>query len=187
MTPEQWSLVASFIAMMLIAGSYFWKNKSGFLILQSSGMVFLMISYCCDGLYFPMIGLTVGLARSLIFYAYEKKDKVAPIAWPYIFTGLSVVAYLIINVGILHTQEWYDSIYLIGLVLYAFVLRIRNIEVLRYVVTLPTAVSILYHILSGAAIFAVISYCFELCANIVAILKYNVFEKKKEEKEYEES
>ena len=87
MTPEQWSLVASFIAMMLIASSYFWKKKSGFLLFQSMGMVFLMISYCLDGLYFPMIDLTVGLARSLIFFAYEKKDKEAPIFWPYLFTG----------------------------------------------------------------------------------------------------
>ena len=186
MAAEQWSLVASFIAMILIAGSYFVK-KSGFLLLQSSGIVFLMVSYCLEGLYFAMIGLGVGLARSLIFYAYEKKDKIAPIAWPFIFTGVSIVADLVINVKILNAQEWYDAIYLIGLVLYAFVFRIRNIEVLRYVITIPTALSILYNVVSGAAIFAVFSYCFELGANIVAILKYHVFEKKSEEREDEKN
>jgi hypothetical protein len=187
MTPEQWSLVASFVAMLLIASSYFWKNKSGFLLMQAMGMVFLMVSYCLDGLYFPMIGLTVGLARSLIFYAYEKHDKVAPLFYPFLFTGLSVIAYLVINVGILHVQAWYDSIYLVGLVLYAFIFRIRNIEALRYIVTIPTALSILYNVVSGAAIFAVISYCFELGANLVSILKYHVFGKNKEDEEYEKN
>ena len=187
MTAHQWSLVASFIAMMLIASSYFWKKKSGFLLFQSLGIVFLMVSYCLDGLYFPVIGLIVGLARTLIYFAYEKRDKVAPIFWPFVFTGLSIAAYLVINVGILHTQQWYDIIYLIGLVLYAFVFRIRNVEVLRYTVTIPTAVSVLYNVVSGAAIFAVISYCFELGANILSILKYHVFAKTRQEKKHEEN
>jgi hypothetical protein len=186
MTAEQWSLVASFIAMVLIAGSYFVK-KDGFLILQSSGIVFLMISYCLEGLYFPMIGLTVGLARTLIFLGYEKKNLLAPIFWPFVFTGLSVTAYLIINVGILNEQKWYDAIYLIGLIMYAFVFRIRNIETLRYVITIPTALSIFYNVVSGAAIFATISYSFELCANIVAIIKEHIFGKEKEEKVNEEN
>ena len=185
MTVEQWSLVTSFAAMGWIVSSYFLNSKGKYLLFQSIGIVFLMASYCLDGLYFPMIGLTVGLARSLIFFAYEKKDKEAPIFWPYLFTGLSVVAYLIINVGITKTQAWYDILYLIGLVFYAFVFRIRNIETLRYVITIPTALSILYNVVSGAAIFAVISYSFELCANIVSILKYHVFEKRKEENNHE--
>ena len=134
-----------------------------------------------------MIGLSVGLLRTVIFYGYEKNNKVAPIIWPFIFTGMSVVAYLVINVGILDTKEWYDGLYLVGLVMYAFVFRIRNMEVLRYAITIPTALSILYNIVSGAAIFAVISYCFELCANIGSILKYNVFEKRREDKKREEN
>ena len=79
-------------------------------------------------------------------------------------------------------HSWYDILYLIGLVFYAFVFRIRNIETLRYVITIPTALSILYNVVSGAAIFAVISYCFELCANILSILKYHVFGREKKEK-----
>lgn len=180
MTPEQWSLVASFIAMTLIASSYFWKSKSGFLLFQSIGMVFLMLSYCFDGLYFPMIGLAVGLARALIYYAYEKKDKLAPIFWPYLLSALSIAAYFIVNIAILGTAQWCDLLYLIGLIGYAFIFRIRKVEALRYAVTIPTAISLLYTIVGGAALFAIISYAFELCANIISILKYHVFEKKEE-------
>ena len=74
MTTEQWSLLASFVTMALVASSYFLKDKRGYLLFQSVGMIFLMASYCLDGLYFPMIGLSIGLARALIFFAYEKKS-----------------------------------------------------------------------------------------------------------------
>ena len=105
---------------------------------------------------------------------------------PFIITALSVGAYLIVNVGILKTQNPYDVLYLIGLVLYAFAFRIRNLEVFRYMVTIPTAMCLLYNVVSGAAIFATLSYGFELCANVVAILKYHVFGREIKEKVYEQ-
>ena len=182
MTPEQWSLVASFAAMAWIVSSYFLNSKGKYLLFQSIGIVFLMASYCLDGLYFPMIGLAIGLFRAVIFYAYEKGNKEAPLFWPFVIAALSVGAYFIVNVGVLKTQNPYDILYLIGLVLYAFAFRIRNLEVFRYVVTIPTALSLLYNVLSGAAIFASLSYGFELCANVVAILKYHVFARETKEK-----
>ena len=97
MTAHDWSLLASFVAMALIASSYFLKSKGGYLLFQSVGMIFLMISYCLDELYFPMIALAVGLARALIFFVYEKKDKEAPLVWPFVLAIVSVVAYFIIN------------------------------------------------------------------------------------------
>lgn len=190
MPPETWSLIVSFIAMALIISSYFLKSKSGFLLFQSLGMVFLMTSYLLDQLYFAMIGLGIGLARALVFFAYEKKNKNASVLWSFFFSGLTIAVYLIVNIGILDSAKWEDIVYLVGLVFYAFVFRIRNLELMRYTVTIPTALSILYNVLCKATPFVVISYVFELVANIVAILKYHVFGKNKEEqtkeKEYEE-
>lgn len=185
MTAHDWSLLASFVTMALIASSYFLESKGGYLLFQSIGMIFLMTSYCLDKLYFPMIALAVGLARALIFFVYEKKDKEAPIVWPILLAVVSVIAYFIINVQILQTQNAYDMLYLVGLVLYPFAFRIRKLETFRYVVTIPTAICLLYNVVSGAAIFAVLSYGFELGANIVAILKYNVFGRQTKEKLYE--
>ena len=62
MTVEQWSLVTSFAAMAWIVSSYFLNSKGKYLLFQSIGIVFLMASYCLDGLYFPMIGLAIGLS-----------------------------------------------------------------------------------------------------------------------------
>ena len=41
---ENWALLVSFIAMVWIVSSYFMKGKSGFLLCQVIGMVFLMVN-----------------------------------------------------------------------------------------------------------------------------------------------
>ena len=167
-----------FVAMALIIASYFVKNKSGFLLFQSLGIVFLMVSYLLEGLYFAMIGLGIGLQRALVYFVYEKKDKQAPIAWAFVFAGLTLAVYFIVNIWVLRSARIEDIVYLVGLALYAFVFRIRDLEVMRYTATIPTALSILYTVLCRATPFVVLSYIFELSANIAAILKYHVFAKK---------
>ncbi len=187
MTAETWSITVSFVAMLLIAMSYFFKNKSGFLLFQAMGMVFIMTSYLLDGEYFAMIGLGIGLARALVFFGYEKKDKKASVLWSVFFSVLTVAVYFIVNVGILKEAKWRDVVYLIGLVLYAFIFRIRDLELMRYTVTIPTALSILYNVLCRAAPFIIVSYVFELGANILSILKYHVFAKTKETQQEKEN
>ena len=187
MPPETWSLIVSFIAMAFIVSSYFLKNKSGFLFFQSIGICFLMASYLFDQLYLAVIGLVIGLVRMAVYFIYEKKNKEIPLIWPFIFVASMGLVYLIVNIGILHNSRIEDVIYIIGLAFYAFVFRIRNLELMRYLSTIPTALSILYNVLCKAAPFVVISYTFELIATIVAILEYHVFGKKKEERKNEKS
>ena len=178
MTKEQWAVIVSLIAMLLIASSYFFKKKSYYLALQGAGMVFLMASYLCTGEYFAMIGLAIGLARALCYFAFEIHDKNASIFFPLLFSGLSIVAYFIINFWILKTTKPADIIYLLGLVGYAFIFWIRDLKTVRYLVTIPTTLSILYNVLIRAVPFVVISYSFELLANLVSIAKYDLFKKK---------
>ena len=178
---KTWALIFSFIAMVLIAASYFVKTKGEFLVLQGSGIVFLMSSYLCNGQYFAMVGLGIGLVRCIIFYLYERQEKEAPIVWCYVLCALSFAAYGVINFGISNTAQPADILYLIGLVLYMFIFRIRNIKTVRFLILIPTALSIAYNVWAASPIFAVISYCFEMLANVVAILRYDVFGKEKNE------
>lgn len=171
---ENWALFVSFIAMVLIAASYFMKGKSGFFLYQVLGMIFLMTSYLLTQDYFPMIGLGIGMGRSITYFVFEKKDKNPSIFWPILFSVLSVFAYVVINVIILQTANATAIIYLLGLVLYAFVYWIRDLEKMRYLATIPTALCILYNVVSKAPVFTVISYTFELCANVAAIYKYHI-------------
>lgn len=175
---ETLAFIVSFIAMVLIAASYFFKEKEKYLLFQLIGIVFLMLSYFFTGAFFAMIGLGIAIMRTLVFFLYEKKGKTAPLWIAFLFCGLSALAYFIVNFGILQTAKPNDIIYLLALFGYAFVFRIRNIKIVRFTVLIPTVLSIVYNVAIGAVPFVIISYTFELGANIVSIFKYHVFNKK---------
>ena len=61
--------------------------------------------------------------------------------------------------------------------MYAFIFRVRNLKFVRFAMIVPTVLSILFNILTSAAIFATMSYVIELVATVVAIFKFHVFNK----------
>lgn len=186
------ALIASFVAMLLIASSYFFKKKELYLLFQAIGMVFLGLNYFFTLEFFAMLGLAVGLFRALVFFFYEKKDKLAPIFWAYLCAGLTLAAYFIVN---WNSIKPLDIIYMVSLILYAFIFRIRDLKLMRFTVLAPNFLAVLYNVLIQATPFATLSYAFELGANIVSILKYHVFGKEEtkqteepsKEKTYEEN
>ena len=127
MKSEILSLIASFIAMAFVICSYFVKKKN-FLLFQSLCIVFLIISYFFNLQFFAMVGLIIGLARALTYYYYESKNVDAPIYWSLIFCFLTLASYFIINIWILKDAKFIDVLYLIGLLLYIFIFRIRDIK-----------------------------------------------------------
>ena len=172
------ALIASFIGMLLVICSYFTRKKEGFLLFQALCIVFLIISYFFTVQFFAMVGLAVGLLRSLTYFYYEKKEKDAPIWVPLLLAGMTLASYFVINFVILGTSEPLDVLCLIALVGYVFIFRVRNLKLVRFLMPLPTVLSILFNLLTDAAIFATLTYVFELSANVVSILKYHVFTKK---------
>ena len=173
-----------FIAMALVASSYFFTKKEWYLLLQSSGIVFLILSYLLTGEYFAMLGLGVGLVRTITFFAYEKRDKTAPLWLAVLFAFLTVLAYGIVNLCILQTAKPLDILYLISLVGYAFVFRIREVKTVRFASILPTALAVVYNAAVGAVPFVIVSYSFELAAIILSIFKYHVLHQEKNKRSY---
>ena len=176
---ETLALIVSFFAMVLIAMSYFVKNKNAYLVFQASGIVGLILSYVFTEKYFAVVGLTIGLVRTLVYFAYEKKDKIAPLFVPLIVSFFTACSYCIINLGILKDGNIWDILLLVGYVCYAFAFRIRDMKKLRYFMLIPTGFALVYNIAVHAAIFTVCAYIFELCANLVSIFKFYVLPKKK--------
>ena len=172
------ALIASFIAMSFVVVSYFVRKKELYLLFQFLCIIFLIISYFFSVEFFAMVGLIIALFRTLTFYLYEKRGVLAPIVWPIIFTVLSLASYFIINLWILNTVKPVDILFLIGLILYAFIFRIRDLKIVRFSMLAPTGLSIAYNVLANAPIFAVLSYTFELSANILSIIKYHVIKPK---------
>ena len=173
--------------MLLIGVSYFFTKKKYYLFFQASGIVFLMASYLFDEAFFAMVGLGVALVRTLVYYAYEKRDKFTPVWVGVLFVALTVAAYVIVNLCILKTAKPIDIICVASLVAFALVVRIRDLETVRYLVLLPIALSIVYNAFSGAAVFVTVSYSFELVMSVLAICKYQIFNKKAKENTNEQS
>ena len=165
------ALIASFIAMGFVVAAYFVKKKEYYLLCQLICVGFLVLSYLFSAQYFAVIGLSVGMFRTLTFFYYERKEKFAPIVWSFVFSALTLGAYFLVNFAILKTAQPLDIVCLVGLVLYAFIFRIRNLRIVRFAMLIPTVLFIFFNALTGAAIFATLTYVFELVANLTAIVK----------------
>ena len=166
------SYIFSIIALILFSSSYFFNNKKKYLVLQLSGNVFLSVSYLLIGSYFAMVSLMIGIARGLICYSYEKRDRRVPV---YLIVGLCVVTvstYIIINHVVLSQSSVWDVLYLFASCMYAITFAIRNIRVMRYVVLIPHSSAVLYNLLINAPISSAISYGIELAVTVAAIIKY---------------
>ena len=166
------SVILSFIGLAVVVAAYFVRKKELYMFLQGSCMLLMVLSYFFISEYFAMISLTVALSRTITYYIYEKKDKDTPLWLPFLFSGLTISVYFIVNLGILHTAKPIDIICLVTQCLYTFVFRIRSLKVVRYVVCAPTILGTIYNIAIEAPIFSVLIYVFEFAANIVAILKF---------------
>ncbi len=175
------ALIFSFIAMAFVMCAYFVHKKSFYLLFELLCIIFLIISYFFTVQFFAMIGLSIGLCRTVIFFIYEEKGKVAPIYLSFIISIATLISYFVVNLGILKTAQPLDILCLIALICYAFIFRIHNLKIVRFTMIIPTVLSILFNVLTNAAIFTTLTYVFELSANLVSILKYHVLGKIKKE------
>ncbi|MBR7111095.1 MAG: YgjV family protein [Clostridia bacterium] len=176
------SLIAGFLALVFVIFAYF-TSKKNFLVFQALCIIFLIISYFFNLQFFAVVGMTISLIRSLTFYFFEKKNINASIIWSFIFATLTTISYVVVNFIILGSAQPLDLLCLSALIMYAFIFRIRNLKIVRFTMLAPTILSILFNILTGAAIFATMSYGFELGANLVSIVKYDILKKNKPIKE----
>ena len=166
------AFIASFIGMLFVIIAYMLKKKSLYLACQSLCLVFLIIAYFFEVNFFGMIALGIGLARSLTFFIYEKKDKYAPIIWSFVFS-LATTANFLVTLLVLKTGQALDVLCLLALILYAFIFRVRSLKIVRFTMLVPTILSIVYNILVHAAVFTTLTYVFELLVNCVSIVRFH--------------
>ena len=175
------SFVMSTIALILYSVSYFFTSKRNYLISQLSGNVFLSVSYLLIGSYFTMVAVLIGVARGVICFVFEKKNKEVPVYYIIGLCTATILCYVIINYVILQSQaSVWDCLYLFASCMYAITFAIRNLKVMRYMVLLPHTSAVAYNLLIHAPISSAISYGIELCVTLVAIVKYDLLGNKKQ-------
>ena len=151
------------------------NSKRNYLVSQLSGNVFLSVSYLLIGSYFTMVAVMIGIARGLICYVYEQKNKRVPIYWIIGLCLTTICSYVVINYVVLRSQaSAWDVLYLFASCMYAVTFAIRNLRVMRYVVLLPHTSAIAYNLLIHAPISSAISYGIEALVTVVAIVKCEV-------------
>ncbi|MBE7061633.1 MAG: YgjV family protein [Clostridiales bacterium] len=166
------SFIAGLLAMLCACISYFVKKKAIFLVLQALAIIFLAVSCLFNVQYYACISYGLSLVRVFIYYIFERKDKPIKLWISGIFALLVVISYVLTNIIILQNYGAVDLLILIANLMYTFVFAMRNMCKLRLCFIPPTIISIVYFILSHATPFVIISYCFELVANTVAIILY---------------
>lgn len=185
---ETVSTIIGFVAMIFAMSSYFVKKKSIFLVAQAGAILSLAFSCLFILQYYAMVSYAIGLIRVGVFYLFEKSDKSVPRWLIALFVGLYLAFYFIVNVGILHQFNKLDIMLVIANVFFTVAFSIRNLTLLRYVFLVPLALCVVYFVLlPGGSAFVIISYSFELLANIVAIamsskIVYMFVKKHKEKK-----
>ena len=170
----EFSFVMSTIALVLYSLSYFFNTKKNYLIIQLTGNVFLSVSYLLIGSYFTMVSVMIGIVRGLICYAYEKKDKKVPVYAIVSLCAVTILCYFVINYILLSQSSLWDVIYLFASCMYTVTFTMRNIRVMRYVITIPHVSAIVYNLLIKAPVSSAISYTIELGVTVVAIVKYEI-------------
>ncbi len=186
---ETVSTIIGFVAMLFAMSSYFVKKKSIFLVAQAGAILSLAFSCLFIEQFYAVASYTIGLTRVVVFYLFEKKDKRVPRWLIAFFVALYVVFYVIVNVIILETFNKVDVLLVIANVFFTVAFSIRNLSLLRYIFLIPLVICVIYFIiLPGGSIFVIISYTFELFANVFAIalnskIAYFFVKRKKQKKQ----
>ncbi len=165
------SEIAGIVTLIMMIISYLFRKKSSYLLCQTIGLCCMFFSYLFGNEYFAMVALTVSLTRTLVFFIYEKQDKKAPLLLSFLFAGLTLCAYILVNHIILNTSKPIDVLYLLAQIMYAFIFRIRSIKLVRYSIIVPHGFAILYNMLLHGMLFVALSYSFELLADIYSIFR----------------
>ena len=148
-------------------------------MLQLSGNVFLSVSYLIIGSYFTMISVLIGIARGLLCYLYEKRDKRVPI---FVVLGLcsaTVVSSIVVNYVILSQSSPWDVLYMVASCMYSITFAMRNIRLMRYVTLVPHSLAVAYNLLIKAPFTSAVSYAIELIVTVVAIVRFDLIKRRK--------
>ena len=171
MTNDNIATLIGVIAVILVVISYFVHNQTYYLLFQALNMGSLAISYLFSAEYFAMIGISVSMTRTITFFLISKRGKEGPLWLSFAFAFLNVIAYYIVNFVIFESARPIDSLYVVALIAYSFIFRIKDMKKVRYLMIFPLSISIIFNTFSNATIFAVLSYVIELVADIVAIIR----------------
>lgn len=152
------------------------NNKVLILIFQIFANIFYGLQYLTLGLFSAGLMSCVSLIRCLIFFYFEKKRGIiTPIYWLIILTIVPIIISCFTFTG------WISLIPIIATILYTYAIWQKNLTRFRVIVSSSSIGWIFYNFVGGAYV-SLIGGIFEFISGIIAIIRFDIFGKKHNEK-----
>lgn len=143
------SQVCVILALGLLIGSYYQKNKVWILIFSIGNSIFYSIEFLLLGAYTGAVINAIAIIRGVWFYFLKKNEKNND------YVSISVLSIAMIISGILTFDAWFSIFPIVGTLIYTFSVWQNNVKVYRWL-SLPVGLcGVIYNIM-----------CFSVCGII---------------------
>ena len=160
------------VALILVCISYFLKNKSTFMIFQTIANFFYASAFFVVKAYVGAGLVMISLFRCLYLYFSEKHN------FKYTFHFLPIFIVLYIVTTIIFWNSPFDLMPLVSSLLFTIAYTIKNMQTMRYILTIPNTILVIYNILTTTYTSAILDFI-EVVVTIVAISKFYISNKKR--------
>lgn len=157
------SQVCVLIGMIMIAISYFIKNKKWILLLNCMASAVYCVEYLLLGAYTGAILNVIGIARCIWYYIDELNDKKQNIV------SIIVVAVVSLIAGIWTARLWVDAVAILSVLLLIYALWQPNIKFYRYSSVICSICWLVYNVCIGS-ILAIFTESIMLVFGVVGIV-----------------
>lgn len=165
------SQVSVLVALALLIGSYFLKNRVWILVFSLGNSIFYSLEFLLLGAYTGAALNLIAIARGVWFYFLQRQEKY------YDWISISTLSVLMIVSGILTFEAWYSILPIIGTLAYTFSVWQKDVKLYRWL-SLPVGVcGVVYNIMCKS-IFGVASETALFLFGLISIVVYYVQQNK---------
>lgn len=169
------SQVLVIIAMILLAITFFIKNKALILVLSGTACLLYAIQYLLIGAYTGMALDLVAAVRAVWFFICENKSKTTR------FVSLIIVAVILVVLGFITFSNLFDLLIICAAVVYTYSLWQKNIIVYRYLALSSNASWLIYNAYHNT-VFGIVCEGIMCVVGICGIINFYITQKREKTK-----
>lgn len=159
------------IALVLVALSYFTKEKKKFFIIQIIANIFYGASFIFNMALVGGINFLICTIRIIVFFLYERKKRAVPIYVVAFFCCAFIV------VGGIFFKDYYDLITIAAPILFTIAMCMKDMQMVRYLMILPNVAVTIYSIINQVYTSALLDFL-EVLVIVVSIIVYHIDKKR---------
>ena len=167
--------IFALIAFILYTISFQFKKRGNVLKTQIFANIFYTIEYIMLDAYAGVNNSLFGIARSLLFYVFDKKKKKCP---PYVAV---IFLTLVVIFGFISYTDVFSVLPVIISIIFFVSLYTEDMKLYRKVAVIASVLWIIYNIAVNAYV-SVFDYSIELISSLIAIYRFDIKKIRKDNK-----